>query len=168
MTKLDIERTELREFTADVQADNARNLELLRDIESTLAWLERLTKQIQSNAEFAERANDALCKVSGVIDPDESIQKSLEDAQEGVEQLYQLLIEKRQSGRNDCQLTDEDGIDDAYSNAIAQAADLHNSINTLRWNISEHDIDEVGHTINPENLISDPELLKASLLALRK
>lgn len=141
MSKLDIERTELREFTAGVRADTARSLELLRDIESTLTWLERLTGNLHTDAVFAEKMNLGLEKLVGVIDPDGSIQVALEHTQEEVDSLYKLLINKRQNGREDCQLTEDDGIEYAYTEAIAQAADLHNAINTLRWNIGEHDID---------------------------
>lgn len=168
MTRLDIERAELREFTADVQAEAARNLELLRDIERTIASVARLTKHLKTDAEFAEKANASLSGINGVIDPDDSIQNALQESQDSVHSLYELLIEKRQSGRNDQRLCDDDGIEDVYTEAIAAAADLHNAINTLRWNIGEHDIDEGEHTTHPENLISDPEALKASLLALRK
>lgn len=168
MTRIDIGRTELREFTAEVHAEAARNLDFLRAIESTLAWLERLNKQLQADAEFAERVNEGLHLIDGVIDIDDTILSALEEAQGGVHALYQLLTEKRAHGRNDRQLTVDDGIEDAYTNAIAHAADLQNAINSLRWNIGEHDIDATEHHVQPENLISDPEVLRAALLALRK
>lgn len=168
MTKMDVERTELREFTAGVSAVAARNLDFLRAIESTLAWLERLNKQLQADAEFAERVTEGLDAIEGIIDPDETIQKALESAQDGVQALYDLLIEKRQHGRNDRQLTADDGIEEAYTNAIGQAADLNNAINALRWHLGEHDIDATEHCIQTENLISDPDTLRAALLALRK
>lgn len=139
--KLNIERTELREFTAGVRADAARSLELLRDIESTLTWLERLSGNLHTDAVFAEKMNTGLSSVIGVIDPDASIQEALAQTQEDVSALYDLLIAKRQNAREDCQLTEEDGIEEAFTAAIAQAADLHNAINSLRWNIGEHDVD---------------------------
>lgn len=141
MTPLDVERFELRDFTAGVNAETARSLELLRAIESTLVWLQHLTGQLRNNVAFAEKVNASLDGKSGVIDPDNSIQTELESTQKHVEELYGVLISKRQHGRNDRQLTEEDGIEDAYAEAIAAAADLNNAINTLRWNIGEHDID---------------------------
>lgn len=166
MTKLDIERTELREFSASVLAGAARSLEFLRAIESTLTWLERLTGQLRADATFAEKVNANLDNIEGVIDPDDSLQTALEETQQSVEALYHLLIEKRQHGRDDQELTEEDGIEDAYTEAIAQSSDLHNAINTLRWNIGEHDIDAVPHEIRAENLISDQDELRAALKAL--
>lgn len=140
MTRIDIERTELRDLAAAVRADAARNLGLLRDIENTLAWLERMTAQIHADVIFAEKANDTLGNIHDVIDPDDSLQDALEKAQHAIDELYNVLIAKRQSGRDDKRLTDDDGIEAAYTNAIAEAADLQNAINTLRWNIGEHDI----------------------------
>lgn len=147
MTLLQVERAELLDFTAGVQADATRSLDLLRAIENTLVWLERLTGQLRTDAAFAEKANTGLVVLEGVIDPDNKIQEALEQAQREVEELYNLLIVKRQHGRDDRQLTEEDGIEEAYSEAIAQAADLHNAINGLRWSIGEHDIDAL-----PENM----------------
>jgi len=167
VTRLDIERTELRNFSADVQAGTARRLDLLRAVESTLAWLERLTVQLNADTTFAEKIAADLDKIEGVLDPDDSLQADLTAAQQGVDVLYRVLIEKRQHGRNDHQLTEEDGIEDAYTEAIMAAANLHNAINTLRWNVAEHDIDATPHEIKDENLISDPNDLRASLLALR-
>lgn len=166
MTKLDIERTELREFSAGVQADAARSLELLRAIESTLVWLERLTGQLRTDAAFAEKVDAGLEKIIGVIDPDNSIQGALEATQQDVEKLYQVLIEKRHHGRNDHQLNEEDGIEDAYTDAIAQAAELQNAINTLRWNIGEHDTDALAQESDPAKVFSSPEQLEIFLRSL--
>lgn len=166
MTRLDIERTELQAFTASVQHDTARSLDLLRNIESTLAWLDRLTKQAEADAEFAEKANLALGKLTGVMDPDGSLQANLEEAQEEVHALYTLLIEKRKAGREDRQLTEEDGIEGAYTAAISAVADLHNAINTMRWNIGEHDIDAAPHTTDPGLVASTPEEVEAAFRKL--
>ena len=165
MTRLDVERIELREFTAGVQADTARRLELLRAIESTLAWLQRLTGQLRTDAAFAEKVTNGLEKISGVIDPDESIQNSLENAQIHIDELHKLLIEKRQHGRNDRQLTEEDGIEAGYNEAIDAAADLNNIINTLRWNIGEHDIEAAPKVLNKTYEAKDVDKMFDDLLA---
>lgn len=165
MNKLDTERTELREFTADVEAGAARNLVLLRDIEGTLAWLERLNGTLRADCGFTERVNEGLKLITGVIDPDGSIQNDIEQAQDKIEELYKLLICKRQHGRNDHQLTEEDGIEDAYTESIAQAADLQNSLNTLRWNIGEHDIDASPRQLSKEYAADDIDAMFNSMLS---
>ncbi len=166
MITLNFERAELRNFTKDVQADTARSLGLLRDIEGTLAWLTRLTHHIEADAIFAVKANENLNKVVGIIDPDNSLQDALENAQQSVGELYNLLIIKRQHGRNDAQLTEDDGIESAYTEAIAQAADLQTAIDSLRWNIGEHDIDAKPLICDPSKVFSEPDNLQAYLLTL--
>ncbi len=141
MTTLCRERRELQDFSASVSEGAARSLDLLRDIEITLAWLNRLTGQLRNDATFAEAACSDVDATRSPIDKDGRIQDDLEVAQREVEAVYNLLIDKRQAGRDDSRLTEDDGIEGAYSEAIAQAADLHNAINTLRWRIGEHDID---------------------------
>lgn len=141
MTRLDIERTELRAFTDGVRAEAARNLDLLRAIDTTLTWLDRLIGVLRADITFAEKINASLDTIHGVIDPDDTLHGLLEKAQSMVEQVYQELIAKRQSARDDLRLCEDDGIDASYTEAIAAAADLHNALNTLRWNIGEHDVD---------------------------
>lgn len=165
MTRLDIERAELRDFTVSVLADAARSLDLLRAIESTLDWLVRLTGQLNTDAEFAVNVNKGLSEINGVIDPDGGFEKSLLTAQEGVEQLYLMLINKRQHGRDDDQLTDDDGIEAAYTEAIAAAADLHNAVNSLRWNIGEHDIDAQPKTLSTPYRVDKIDRMFDDLLA---
>ena len=100
MTRLDVERTELRSFTCGVHFEATRNLALLGAIESTLSWLESLTTRLLADTNFADKANEGLASFADVIDPDGTIQNALESAQSDVDELYQLLVEKRQHGRS--------------------------------------------------------------------
>lgn len=159
MTRLDVERTELRDLIDGVRAETARSLDLLRAIESTLAWLERLTGTMSADAEYGEKVIAGLSDISGVIDTDGTICASLEEAQKGVEDLYNLLITKRQHARDDSQLTEDDGINGAYTEAIAAAADLHNIFNTLRWHIGEHDADASPRVTDATKVASTPDEL---------
>lgn len=159
MTRLDIERTELRDLIEGVRAETARSLDLLRAIESTLAWLERMISNMNADAEYCEKAIAGLANISGVIDTDGTICISLEEAQNGVEDLYNLLTAKRQHARDDSELTEEDGINGAYTEAIAAAADLHNIFNTLRWHIGEHDADAAPRATDATKVASTPDEL---------
>lgn len=141
MTKLDIERSELCAFSADVRADAARSLHLLRDIEHTLSWLYRLTAQLRADADFAKRGIEVVRSFVTTIDVEDALCERLEEAQAGVKELFELLIDKRQAGRDDSKLTEEDGIEGAYTDAIGAAADLNDNLNALRWEIMEHDVD---------------------------
>lgn len=163
MTRLDIERTELRSFAADVGASAARSLDLLINIEHTLTWLEHQTRIFQAHTGFAEKMNDQLDQIAGVIDANDKLAGAMEATQGLVEQVYQMLVAKRQAGRDDSRLTEDDGIEAAYTDAIVAAADLHNALNRLRWNVGEHDIDAVPHVSDPHMVASTPEEIERIL-----
>lgn len=166
MIHKDPRRTELCEFTLGVKAEATRSLGLLHAIESTLAWLNRLSKTLNADTSFAIEANDSLDKAECLIDEDDKLANGMESAQAIVEELYLELIAKRQHALNDRNLTDDDGIAEAYTEAIASAADLHNAINTLRWNIAEHDVDIARSCDEPGPALTSPEALKEYLAAL--
>ncbi|WP_154716819.1 hypothetical protein [Sterolibacterium denitrificans] len=168
MSRIEIERREIRGFSGSVAAEAARNLELLGAIESTLAWLTRLTSTLKVDIAFGTQLAEDIGNLTEVVDPDNSLEAAMLEAQQSVESLYDLLIAKREAGRRDRQLTEDDGIEAAYTEAIAAAADLHNLLNSLRWQIGEHDIDATPHEVREENLYSDPDALLDSLLSLRK
>ena len=131
----------LSTFCQEIEAESARSLDLLRDIDATISSLNRLTAQLNSDLKFSENAIHSINDMDTVIDQDNNISSQLEKAQSSINSLYDVLISQRESGRNDDRLTDDDGIEDAYNEAIVAAADLHNSLNTLRWAIGEHDAD---------------------------
>lgn len=166
MIHKDPRRTELCEFTVGVKADATRSLQLLHAIESTLAWLNKLSNTLNANTNFALDVNDNLDKIECLVDEDDKLANEMESAQVMVEELYQELIAKRQHALNDHNLTDEDGIAEAYTEAIASAADLHNAINTLRWNIAEHDVDVAHSCDEPGPALTSPEALEEYLAAL--
>ncbi len=117
-----------------------RSLQLLRAIDNTILWVNRLAAQLHSDANFAEKLTAVLKDIDGEIDRDGLISEQLEKAQASVNELYNVLIKKREYGRDDEMLSD-DGIEDAYTEVIAVASDLHNNLNDLRWAINEHDAD---------------------------
>jgi hypothetical protein len=43
---------------------------------------------------------------------------------------------------------------------------LHNAINTLRWNVGEHDIDAVPFVSDPSKVFSNPDEITKYLLSL--
>ncbi len=157
MTRLDIERTELRAFTAEVGDVAARSLTLLRDIEHTLNWLGHRTRMFDTLTAFADQVNNELDRIDGVIDADGALTPAMEEAQGDIEEVYRALIAKRQSARDDRRLCEDDGVEAAYTETIAAAADLHNSINRLRWNIGEHDVDAAPHASDPAMVAHSPE-----------
>ena len=141
MNQINKSHFSLSAFGREIEAESARSLDLLRDIDATISSLNRLTAQLNSDLKFSENAINSIDSLDAIIDQDNNISSQLEKAQSSINSLYDVLISKREAGRNDDRLTDDDGIEDAYNEAIAAAADLHNSLNTLRWAIGEHDAD---------------------------
>lgn len=141
MNQINKSHFSLSAFGREIEAESARSLDLLRDIDATISSLNRLTAQLNSDLKFSENAINSIDSLDAIIDQDNNISSQLEKAQSSINSLYDVLISQRESGRNDDRLTDDDGIEDAYNEAIVAAADLHNSLNTLRWAIGEHDAD---------------------------
>lgn len=128
-------------FGREVEEEGLRSLDLLRAIDKTISSVNRLAAQLHADAGFAEKLISALKDINDEIDPEGSISEQLEKAQTTVNKLYDNLIIRRESSREDERLSDEDGIEDAYTEVIAAAADLQNNLNDLRWAINEHDAD---------------------------
>lgn len=165
MSHIDTERREIYDFSISVEAEAARHLKLLKDIESTLAWLTRLTSQLKADISFGESLAAELSAFDEPIDPDCTLTDSMLSAQQGIDALYNLLIIKRQTGRDDRELKDSDGIEDAYTEAIAAAADLHNLLNTIRWSIGEHDVDVMPQTANKTYAVEDIDKMFDDILS---
>lgn len=160
MIKIEVERKTLRHFSLGVRSESVRNLKFLRDIDGAITWLRRLTSKIQADATFAENLSKEIRFLTNQIDKNGELLRTFEAAQTEVHGVYKALIAKRQSARNDPRLTEEDGIEFFYDEAIAAAADLHNNLNILKWAIAEHDADlsPVSKTYdNMEELLADLE-----------
>ena len=141
MTRLNKSRNDLIGFCHEVASENARNLDLLRSIDNTLSLLNRLAAQLRADTGYTEK-NIAIVKALPVeYDPDNTILESIDKVQSATGDLYHELVSRGNAAKGDSRLTEDDGIEEAYTAAIAAAADLHNSLNTLRWVIGEHDAD---------------------------
>jgi hypothetical protein len=143
MSRLDVERNELRAFTCDVLEESQRTLELLRQIDNTLGWLDRLEGLLHTDTSFAEKLQARVKASSCEVDPDDLVVPLLEKAQRAVSEMHDVLFAKRESARLDIRLTEDDGIEAGYTRVIAASADLHNALNSLRWAIMEHDVNVV-------------------------
>ncbi len=141
MTRLNKSRNDLLGFCHEVASEGARSLDLLRSIDNTLSFLNRLTAQLRADTGYTERIIAIVKALPVEYDPDDSILESIGKAQSATGDLYDELINRRSAAKGDGRLTEDDGIEEAYTEAIAAAADLHNSLNALRWTIGEHDAD---------------------------
>ena len=116
---------------------------------------------------FAAKTAEHLktCERLKPIDADGTVATLFEEAEEGLEKLYQLLIRKRGFARNAPELEgdNKDAVVDEYTEAISAIADLHNLMGELRWAFSEHDAD-LEKTAG--RAISSPEEMRAFLKAV--
>lgn len=150
---------ELTLIGESIVGETSRSLDLLNDIEETIFAVTWITDKMSANVKFAldaigyfkESKQDAICDTSG------SISEALQSAQNKLLELYNVFIAKRQAARIDHHLIGDDSVEVCYTQAIAVVADLHNSLNDLRWEIYEHDAEfeksDTGHVFtNAEEL----------------
>ncbi len=140
-TKL-VNRAEYSAFGVEVRESANRSLEVLRDIEETIDALNRLAEKMMDDVTYAAKAIEHINGLSKRerIDADGALDANLHAAQVAVENLYEELKIKRVAAEQAPELTDDDGVADAYSKVIAISADLHKAIGLLREAIQENDI----------------------------
>lgn len=141
---LNLDRDSLRDFGHKVVDEAAREISLLDAIEQTLDSLkldQRMFGALAGHAEYVAERLESAKSNGNLIDSEGQLSGLFEKAQSLAEDYYQALIRKREIAMVDDRLCDEDCVVDAFTDAIATAADLHNSLNRLRWAIGEHDAD---------------------------
>ncbi len=158
---------EVRVFCESVSDSTASSITLLKAIEQTVDWLTLVQNRAKADSVFAAKTAEHLktCERLKPIDADGTVATLFEEAEEGLEKLYQLLIRKRGFARNAPELEgdNKDAVVDEYTEAISAIADLHNLMGELRWAFSEHDAD-LEKTAG--RAISSPEEMRAFLKAV--
>jgi hypothetical protein len=156
----------LERFGRKVSAEACRSLQLLREIENTLGELNKLQAGMRALAHhslgFAETI--ASGKFTRIIDLEGKVESALDSAKIEVQKVHGSLVRRRELLRADDRVTHEDGLEDAFSEAIATAADLHSAVSVLRLAVGEHDAD-----LAPERELeplSSPEEVEAFLATL--
>ncbi|MBI3525247.1 MAG: hypothetical protein HY066_12150 [Betaproteobacteria bacterium] len=156
-------RYELDYLRRSVADYTVRSLDLLKAIEETIDSLGALSEQARVFAGLfskeAERIIVATQPGGAALDPDLTTEDALLETERAISALHGRLVEKRTVAHVAPELTVEDGVGDAYDEAIAQVADLHNAIDRLRAALGEHDAEVEGASGNayqtPEALFAD-------------
>lgn len=119
----------------------ARNLSLLRSIETTLRMLDQDIKQIHLISEGFERAHEYLRSINTSNRLDESGEASaaLEEAMETASRMYAHAAARHESACLDTRLRPDDGVADSLSDYLNALADLHAVISTLHDWVGDHD-----------------------------
>lgn len=134
---------ELTFFGESIVGEANRSLDFLRAIEETIFAINLISDNLVTYSRYAAMSIEKFqsVKLDTICDESGKIADELNNAQAKVLELYNVFISKRDAARNDKNLKHDDGIEDCYTNAIAAAADLHNLLNDLRWEVYEHDAD---------------------------
>lgn len=119
----------------------ARSLELLEMIEQTISSLNWVADKARADATILANEVDRIQSVSSgeKIDETGTLAVMLESVQDTLARVYKLFVEKRNAAVNAPELTGDDGVVDAYANAIENIGDLHDTIDDLRWAVMNHD-----------------------------
>lgn len=113
----------------------ARSLEVLDAIEQTIDSLRWVADRADADAAFFVREADRIRNYapSTPIDLDGTRSQSLESVMGEIEKVCQRFSDKRGAAAVAPELTADDGVVDAYNEAISGLSDLHDAINDLRW-----------------------------------
>ena len=136
---------EVRFFCELISDETTKSLDTLRNIEATVFWLSFIQKHANTNISLAVKVADAIktCDRIKPIDVEDKLTGTIEGVEGRLNDLYNLLISKREVARKAAELDgpDKELVVDEYTSAITAVADLHNSMADLRWAVMEHDAD---------------------------
>ncbi|WP_028103777.1 hypothetical protein [Pseudoduganella violaceinigra] len=150
----------LKAFSKLVHGNADRNLQLIRAIDETLGALyediERFSLLNLGADRYIEhlRRGELLEEKNGTDLPN-----LFDEARDALGRLYKLLEEKHLCAVSDHDLTDDDGIVEAYARLLAEVSDLHNKVNTMAWLVREIEADR--DTVMPGSFADVEELFEA-------
>jgi hypothetical protein len=154
--------TDLRVFGEFITEDSARSLDLLRKIEATVLAMETIRSTMTGFELVVCKFNESL---SSRPDPvDEGALEAMEKAQDAIENLRKVMATKLAAAKKARELRKDDPVCPAYSQAIDVICELHDSIETLRWNIMQHNANL--DTSDPGKTLRTPAEIKKFLATL--
>lgn len=139
----------------------ARDLDLLEQIDKTIAALELIKEQMGYHTKTVFNEIERVKSAPKVIDEDGSIIESLEGTRDILGSIHAKFLRKCEAAKNAKELHEDDGVVEAYYDMLNATSDLHNAINTLCWVIGEHDAD--FEPVAPGGPYSSPEELFAAM-----
>ena len=127
---------DLRVFGEFITEDSARSLDLLRKIEATVLAMETIRSTMTGFDVVVCKFNESLSSRTDTVD--ESGLEAMEQAQNAIEKLHSVMAKKLEAAKNDKALRKNDPVCPAYRQAMGVICELHENIETLRWNIMQH------------------------------
>ncbi len=141
MTMLQIRK--LKAFGNQIYAEATRDLNLLRNIENTLDALdvhcERLRQANQAADHFIKLLKESD---SPLMSGDVDLLRLFESGRDSLGAAYDVWGNKHVCAINAPELSDEDGVVEAYALLLTEVAALHDKLNTLCWIIREQEADQ--------------------------
>ena len=161
------EGARISSFARVVAETNTTNLQLLRAIENTVAWLAWVERNAKTDVAYALQLGDALRTSAGdqIIDGDGSLCAQLEATEVVLGEFHSVLGKKKSASETARELKGDhrECVVEGYERAMAAIADLHNAMAELKWTIGEYDAD-LETPSGPA--ISDPEELRKYLASI--
>ncbi|KPA87318.1 hypothetical protein PF66_06228 [Pseudomonas asplenii] len=127
-----------------LRGEAVRSLDLLRQIDGTIEALVLMRRQMDAFHEAIQSLNATVLSAKNCFFKEEEIIPSLEQAQEILAKIHSDLEQRLVAARKAPELRSEDGVDDAYAQAINSILSYNAAIEQLRWNILEHNADMEG------------------------
>ncbi len=140
-----------------------RSLELLRAIERTVAALSSTRDLMRAIHAGMTAFVEGLPKITGKI-PEQRVLPAIELAEDSVKSLHEHMKACKASADSDTDLTPDDGVSDAYADAMSALVDAHEAMEELRWGIMHHNAALDASAPGP--LLRDPATIEKLLLEL--
>lgn len=125
---------------------SARSLDLLRTIDGTIDALVLTRREMDALSEMFEGRRQQVFELDAALCEKQTI-PALEQSQESLLSLIAELESKHHAAVVAPELRNDDGVVDAYEEALTSARILIDKIEQMRWAILEHNADmEKNHT----------------------
>lgn len=149
-------------IVAFMQQGTARSLNLLRTIARTVTALRTTTNEARGFVYLVDELTRSLAQAEGVIVPEEVL-PTFEQLQDDLAAFYALMREKQSAARSAAELRNDDGVCEAYGEALDSIHEFHECLETLRWMIMEHNVEQEVSSGTPLTSAEEIESYLASL-----
>ena len=157
------EHRELRAINRLVGEMADRDLDILKRIDKKIDSLRDDEAVMRLHADTITRHIPLIKSLPLVLDQDGSLVTMFERTRDVLAEMHAMMRKKCDAARSAPELKPDDGVVEAYCEAMGTTARLHDLVNDLCWAIGEHDadLDEVA----PSGPYSSADDLMAALRA---
>jgi len=127
-----------------LRSEAVRSLDLLRVIDGTIEALVLMRRQMDAFNEAIQSLIAQVVSAQECVFTEDEIIPSLEQSQDVLAKIHADLEKRLGFAKKAPELRSDDGVDDAYGQAIASVLSYNAAIEKLRWTILEHNADMQG------------------------